>query len=62
MKKYFLFIFFPLFVLSANAGEGRYTFPLTGRGWSLWLDKEAGWQNDVFVACESSYWWLAGFE
>ena len=46
MKKYFLFIFFPLFVLSANAGEGRYTFPLTGRGWSLWLDKEAGWQND----------------
>ena len=46
MKKYFLFIFFPLFILSANAGEGRYTLPLTGGGWSLWLDKEASWQND----------------
>ena len=46
MKKYFLFMFFFLFVLSVNAGEGRYTLPLTGGGWSLWLDKEASWQND----------------
>lgn len=46
MKKYFLFMFFFLFVLSVNAGEGRYTLPLTGGGWSLWLDKEANWQND----------------
>ena len=48
MKKYFpLFgVFYLLCAFSAHAGEGRYTIPLTGGGWSLWLDKEASWQND----------------
>lgn len=48
MKKYSLlaFFFFLLFVVSVHAGGGRYTMPLTGGGWSLWLDKEASWQND----------------
>lgn len=36
----------PALRFSAHAGEGRYTIPLTGGGWSLWLDKEASWQND----------------
>lgn len=40
------FLFSLLFLFSAYAGEGRYTLPLTGGGWSLWLDKEASWQND----------------
>lgn len=34
------------FSFSVYAGEGRYTMPLMGSGWSLWLDKEASWQND----------------
>ena len=48
MKKYspLAFLFSLLFAVSAYAGEGRYTLPLTGGGWSLWLDKEASWQND----------------
>ena len=46
-KDSFLFFLFSLFFLcSAYAGEGRYTIPLTGGGWSLWIDKEASWQND----------------
>ncbi len=48
MKKYFplFWVFYLLCAFSAHAGEGRYTIPLTGGGWSLWLDKEASWQND----------------
>ena len=48
MKKYFplFWLFYLLCAFSAHAGEGRYTIPLTGGGWSLWLDKEASWQND----------------
>ena len=48
MKKYFplFWVFYLLCAFSAHAGEGRYTSPLTGGGWSLWLDKEASWQND----------------
>ena len=48
MKKYspLAFLFSLFFAVSAYAGEGRYTLPLTGGGWSLWLDKEASWQND----------------
>lgn len=48
MKKYFplFWVFYLLCTFSAHAGEGRYTIPLTGGGWSLWLDKEASWQND----------------
>lgn len=48
MNKYFslFFVFYLLCGFSANAGEGRYTIPLTGSGWSLWFDKEAEWQND----------------
>mgnify|MGYP006977296419 CR=1 FL=1 len=42
MKKYFplFWVFYLLCAFSAHAGEGRYTIPLTGGGWSLWLDKE----------------------
>ena len=48
MKKYFplFWVFYLLCAFSAHAGEARYTIPLTGGGWSLWLDKEASWQND----------------
>ena len=48
MKKYFplFWVFYLLCAFSAHAGGGRYTIPLTGGGWSLWLDKEASWQND----------------
>lgn len=48
MKKYFplFWVFYLLCAFSAHAGEGRYTIPLTGGGWSLWLDIEASWQND----------------
>ena len=48
MKKYFplFWVFYLLCAFSAHAGEGRYTIRLTGGGWSLWLDKEASWQND----------------
>ncbi len=48
MKKYFplFWVFYLLCAFSAHAGEGRYTIPLTGGGWSLWLDKEASWKND----------------
>lgn len=35
-----------LCTLSVSAEEGRYTIPLTGDGWSLWLDKEAEWRTD----------------
>ena len=33
-------------VSAAWADGGRYTMSLDGGGWSLWLDKEASWQND----------------
>ena len=37
MKKYFplFWVFYLLCAFSAHAGEGRYTIPLTGGGWSL---------------------------
>ena len=33
---------------TANAAsvQGRYTIPLNGSGWKLWMDKEATWKND----------------
>lgn len=48
MLKYLsIFCFFSMFTfLQGYAKEGRHTILLTGGGWSLWLDKEASWQND----------------
>ena len=44
MKKYspLAFLFSLLFAVSAYAGEGRYTLPLTGGGWALWTKKQVG--------------------
>jgi len=33
-------------VFSASAGPGRWECELSGDGWRLWLDNEAGWKND----------------
>ena len=48
MLKYLsIFCFFSMFTfLQGYAKEGRHAILLTGGGWSLWLDKEASWQND----------------
>ena len=43
MNKYFslFFVFYLLCGFSANAGEGRYTIPLTGSGYGL-IKKQSG--------------------
>jgi len=48
MKKNFILlsVFSFLLCFSSYAQNGRYTIPLVGKGWSLWFDKEASWQND----------------
>lgn len=48
MKKNFILlsVFSFLLCFSGYAQNGRYTIPLVGKGWSLWFDKEASWQND----------------
>ena len=48
MKKYALLLCLFSFLLANTvcAEEGRNTIQLTGKGWTLWLDKKAEWKDD----------------
>lgn len=45
MNKYKAILFIVLTVFSAMAGHA-----LNNDGWSVWLDKQAEWENDVLHA------------
>lgn len=49
-KKTLLFLTALFYLLAgitdAASVQGRYTIPLNGSGWKLWMDKEAVWKND----------------
>lgn len=57
MRKFsLLFLFFlSLFADVTGTEDGRHTVSLTGKGWNLWFDKVAEWQNDrLFLPDEAA--------
>ena len=45
-RSFYISIVYLLFSAVFAHAQGRYTLPLNGEGWHLWVDKTAMWEND----------------